>query len=730
MKIFMNDKAPLMAIIISTIISLIVSLVLLSSDFYIIFQNLFYIPIIIACVYYLRRGFVFSVLMAFVYFILLLSFAGTEQLVNGLVRVILFIVIAAIITILAEKMNKAEEELEQKNAELSSTNITLKESRDRYHLLFEGANDAIFLHKIDENRIPGRFLEVNMRACNILGYSYEELRSLTVMDIAGEKAKSEAKEQIDRLYQKGDHTFESSQVRRDGTTFPVEVSSHLIRKDDGDLILSVVRDITERKESEEALRKSEERFRAIFDESPIAIELYDENGELVHVNIAGLELFGVEDMQFLKGFSLFDDPNISDEYKAKLRNGETVHYEAAFDFEKVKSLDLYPTVRNGTIWIDVLITPLRYDRKEINGYLVQVQDFTAEKRAREEILLNNIILSTQQETSPDGILIVDEEGKIISFNHHFIEIWGIPDEVIRTHDDDQALSYVLHKLKDPDEFLERVKYLYTHKEEKSFEEIELADGRVLDRFSSPMYGDDSTYYGRIWYFRDITERIKAQKAIKQTNKKLSLLSSITRHDILNQITGAAGFIQLLQLSKEIPPGTKAEDYIEKVSGAIETIKRQVLFTKDYKDLGEQEPKWINVGDVVSETYENSAFEGLELQNDVKKIEIFADPLFEKVIYNLFDNAVKHGEKITRISFTVKEVSDGLVITCEDDGIGIPEEAKEKIFRREYFKNSGLGLFLSREILAITGMTIKENGKFGEGAKFEIHVREGNYRDID
>ena len=129
-------------------------------------------------------------------------------------------------------------------------------------------------------------------------------------------------------------------------------------------------------------------------------------------------------------------------------------------------------------------------------------------------------------------------------------------------------------------------------------------------------------------------------------------------------------------------------------------------------------------DKVSKT---SSFGEIELKNNIKHVEIFADPLFEKVIYNLIDNAIKHGETITEISFYNLETPEELIIVCEDNGVGIPADAKEKIFRREYYKNSGLGLFLSREILAITGLTIEETGKPGKGARFEIHVPEGKFR---
>jgi K+-sensing histidine kinase KdpD len=111
------------------------------------------------------------------------------------------------------------------------------------------------------------------------------------------------------------------------------------------------------------------------------------------------------------------------------------------------------------------------------------------------------------------------------------------------------------------------------------------------------------------------------------------------------------------------------------------------------------------------------------------IEIYADPLIEKVFPNLIDNAVRYGISLTRISFSCKKLDGSGVIICEDDGVGILPEEKEKIFSYKYGKNTGLGLFLSREILAITGISIRENGTPGTGARFEIICPEGTVRAI-
>jgi signal transduction histidine kinase len=226
--------------------------------------------------------------------------------------------------------------------------------------------------------------------------------------------------------------------------------------------------------------------------------------------------------------------------------------------------------------------------------------------------------------------------------------------------------------------------------------------------------------------QEINTRLESsQDAFKTANKKLKLLSGITRHDIKNQLLGLMGFIEL---SKETTTDPDLLHFIDRETIAAQAIQRQIEFTKNYEDIGVNAPMWQDIGVQVHALRTLLPPGEIEISEHVEGLEVFADPLLEKVFENLIDNARRHGVRVRHISFSLLQYDqDTLAIVYEDDGIGVHETDKERIFEKGFGKNTGLGLFLSREILAITGLTIKESGVYGKGARFEIVIPQGKFR---
>ncbi|MEN6395430.1 MAG: response regulator [Methanoregula sp.] len=223
---------------------------------------------------------------------------------------------------------------------------------------------------------------------------------------------------------------------------------------------------------------------------------------------------------------------------------------------------------------------------------------------------------------------------------------------------------------------------------------------------------------------DITGRKKTERAMQQALAKLNLLNSITRHDILNKLTALNIYISL---AAEGVTNPKSAGYLGECTRIAAIISRQVEFMRDYQEMGVRSPVWQDPVVPVKAVLETCPLEGITVRPVEPGYEIFIDPLFERVIYNLIDNSLRHGRHVKMITFTLHETADGLMLVYEDDGIGVPEDYKDRIFEKGCGENTGLGLFLAREILGITGITIRETGVFGQGARFEMTVPGGAFR---
>lgn len=240
----------------------------------------------------------------------------------------------------------------------------------------------------------------------------------------------------------------------------------------------------------------------------------------------------------------------------------------------------------------------------------------------------------------------------------------------------------------------------------------------------PILSHDNGLKGKLIMIRDITSQKLAEIALAQARKKLNLLSSITRHDILNQVT-----ILLLNIdtAKDMARDPAVLELMNVQESAVQNIQHQIEFARDYENLGVNAPQWMSISQIFRHLLPIMGTYGITFVPPDTEREIYADQLLERVFYNLVDNSIQHGEHVTTIGIRYEKTGEGLLITYFDNGAGVPDESKERIFERGVGKHTGLGLFLAREILGITGLTIRETGISGSGARFEIHVPEDQQR---
>lgn len=225
---------------------------------------------------------------------------------------------------------------------------------------------------------------------------------------------------------------------------------------------------------------------------------------------------------------------------------------------------------------------------------------------------------------------------------------------------------------------------------------------------------------------DISEQKMAKTALDRATEKLSLLNTVTFTDIQNAVFSLHGYLELM---KQGTSGEIKDDFIEKEIEIIRTIGESLAFAKKYQSLGQKSPEWQNAEQkfLFAISHLDLSKASITHSTNLGGLEIFADPLLEEVFFSLAENSVIHGNCATRISLFYQKLPGSLLLVYEDNGCGIHSDEKEKIFEKRMDKKTGLGLFLSREILSITDISIRERGEPGKGVRFEMTVPKGAYR---
>ncbi len=590
------------------------------------------------------------------------------------------------------------------------TEQALMESEKRYRTIFEITGSATLI--VDGE---GIILLSNGEGERLLGYHPGDLEGkVTWSQFIPADELPRVSEYWRILHEDpsgGFQRFEARLVDRWGRSRFGMVSAKLI-PDTRDCVISIT-DITELKSAGEKLRVSENLYRTIFRTTGTATAILDEAGIIVLANAEMEPLLGFppQELEGRTHWSAFlppdELPRLSEYFRLLHEDpaSSTQHYEA-------RLVDRWGATKHG-IFSVALIPGSR-------NSVISVMDITGLKRAEDALRESEEKYRTLVERANDGILVIQDQ--VIRFcNSRAAEMWGgVPGDLIGR----QFTDFV-----DPDEAGRILEIYRARVEGRPAPQVydtalRRKDGVLLHLGINAGLISYRGSPATLVFIRDITERKKSEDDLLTAHRKLNLLSSLTRHDIRNQLMVILGCTDLLR--QEVQKD-EAGRIINAVEDAARTIHHQIEFTREYQDVGIHAPVWQDLREVVQRAGERFSLGKVQLLIDLEGTELLADPLLERAFYNLIDNALKHGGTLTRIRFSAREWGDALAISCEDDGTGIPARDREQIFSPGFDGTTGYGLFLVREILGITGISIHEEGVHGGGAHFRMVAPKGTYR---
>lgn len=632
-----------------------------------------------------------------------------------------------------------QENLQKMNCELTDTlnrlirsETDLKESLQRseenerkYRELADSLPEFVF--EVDSS---GRMTFLNRLGFRVSGYSMQDLNDgLYAVDMVAPEDRVRLTDNMHRILS-GERIAGQEYLgnRKDGTHFPIVIYSVRVMKDETVIGLrGFAIDITDRKRMEASNRKLADIVHhtqaGILTGSDVVVDVINPAYALMH----GYSPEEIEDIQI---FSLFSEDlrrDFSNYLKKATSQGHFV-----FEADHIR--------RDGTIFPTLNdLTAIQDPDGTVKYWILNVQDITERRLAWKILMESESLRESHRQLSdvisrlPDATFVVDQDGWVIFWNAAMEQLTGISSENIigrgryeyaiplYGYKRPLLIDLVLNPSMDPAPYFSDISRSGSTLLVENFLPETVNGPMHLSSVASPLFDAKGRVIGAIESIRDISSRKRVEQALLKTNEKLNLLSNITRHDIRNRITVLFGILPIVKRMSTSPEMDELVDMLEKAAYAI---RDQIEFTRDYQDMGVHAPEWRDAGEILDHISHQGLLSAVRLENELHGLVIYADPLLERVFYNLIDNAIRHGGDLTHITASYVPDKDGIMVIFEDNGTGIPDNLKTKIFERGYGKNTGLGLFLVREILSITGISIIERGVPGSGARFEISIPEG------
>jgi len=600
----------------------------------------------------------------------------------------------------------------------------LRDSEKRYRLLVESAAEVILVLQ------DGMIRLVNPIAIAMTGFSKQEIMSRPFPSfIHSDDRAMVVENHMKRLRDEAvPARYAFRLIAKDGSIKWVEISAVLIDWEGRPATLNFLTDITERKQTEDALLSTQAQLRIAMDLAKLVHWEYDVDKDLFTFDDQFFALYGSSEEK--EGGRLMSSATYAQRFippeEAGLVAEETAKAIATSDPNYVGNVTHTMIRSDGERRIiNVRVGVI----KDAMGRTVKTfganQDITELKLAEEALCESEHKYRFITENIGDMVRVFNIATQRYTYVSPSVErLTGFNVEETMQ----QTLKDVLH----PDSFAELMRWLptlieqYLHGDETGKTRSLILrqrrkDGTWMDVevVATPLLDDKGEFTEILGVMHDITDRVRAEQALHEANRKLNLLSSITRHDIKNQLMALEGQLTLLKMQQ---PDIGSNDHLLKAEAAGKRISAMIQLTKQYENANDHSPIWQDINALLRNASEDFQPREAKIVNDVPAgIEIFADPMVSKVFHNLIDNALRHGDRTSTIRFFMGEQDGARAIICEDDGIGIPVEMKEKIFMQSSGKDHGFGLFLSREILAITGITVTEKGELGGGARFVMCI---------
>jgi PAS domain S-box-containing protein len=730
----------------------------LSHGITIIFMHLYYLPIVLLAYRYRYRGFVLSVILSLIYIGLVLWYSPgqNEVIIGALFRFVVFIGIAAVVAYLSEQFIQSEKSL-KKVVDIQESSLM---------------NANVWLMLLD---IRGSILLWNNGAERISGYSAAEVtgsKDIWKSLYPDKEYRAVITKKIERIIAE-DSFFENLETTIHTKSGAEKVISWNTRsfpvtsgQDARSIAIGI--DITERKRAEEALLKNAEELHVAYEELTATDEELRQNLDEIgrseralQESQKELELtldattdgiwkwdFSTNLLEFspryylMLGYQPGEFPPTFESWLNLIHPDDRENALAATEAYLATKPDIYEnelrlrTKSGESRWIHA---SARVVERDASGAALRMignhQDITERKVAEEALTENEAHLRTTLETLPVGVFIFARNGQILTANAMVNQIWGVrTGEVPLSQDMQEFIEYkgwwpdtgIAIK---PEEWAASRVLLSGETAPVDIVNIQRFDGSMGTIIVSavPFHDDGGEVTGAVAVIQDITGRRRAEEALQRVNQKLNVISQLTRKDLTNQVFVLSSYLELAK--NQLAGQDQVIATLQKGVQTIRLIHDTIEYSKDYQDMGAKPPKWQNVKMELLLGVSHISIGKIQHSIETEDLEIFADPLLEKVCQRLFENSLVHGDHVTRVRVWHTATPDWASIFFEDDGIGISAEKKEQIFLRDESTGRATtrSLIFVREILDITGITIKETGEPGKGARFEITVPKGAWR---